>query len=107
MCVGSHIWRLAHEKFITYEFKEKLFDIEGGKQLALSIDDDLARRLAWDWLERLHHLRVDVSDISALFRVMTRVNVIGAVEILADDLGVVSALFGRQLSACATFALDG
>jgi len=38
---------------------------------------------------------------------MTRVNVVGAVEILADDLGVVSALFGRQLSACATFALDG
>ena len=41
---------------MTYKLKKKLFDIEGGKKLALSVDDDLSRGLAWDRLVRLHDL---------------------------------------------------
>ena len=40
----------------TYEFKEELLDVEGGKQLALSVDHDLSRGLAWNRLIWLHDL---------------------------------------------------
>lgn len=40
----------------TYEFEEELLNVERGEQLALSVDDDLARRLAWNRLEWLHNL---------------------------------------------------
>ena len=40
----------------TYEFEQKFLDVEGGKQLALSVDYDLSGRLSWDWLVGLHDL---------------------------------------------------
>ena len=50
---------LSHAKQyngLTYEFEEEFFDVQGGKQLTLSVNDDLSGRLAWDRLIRLHNL---------------------------------------------------
>lgn len=40
----------------TYKFEKKLLNVKRGKQLALSINDDLARGLAWNGLEWFHDL---------------------------------------------------
>ena len=49
-------YQLGLKLAVTYEFKKELLDIKRSKQLALTVNDDLAGRLAWDWLERLHNL---------------------------------------------------
>ena len=50
-------YALDTQNDVTYEFKKELFDVEGGKQLTLSVNDDLSGRLAWDGLIRLHNLK--------------------------------------------------
>ena len=62
-------------------------------------------RPAWNASNLGTYLGVDIGDVSALLRVVTLVDVVGPVEIPADDLSVVSALLGLH-HAGIVLALD-
>jgi hypothetical protein len=79
---------------VNSEFKEEFLNVEGGKKLALSVNYDLSRGLAWNWLVWLHDLGVDVGDVCSLLGVMALVDGVSAVEVLANDLAEELTLHG-------------
>lgn len=74
------------ERVGTYKFQKELLDVEGGEELALTVDHDHAGRLAGDGGEGLHDLGVHVGDAFPLLRVVALVHFLVAVEVLAHDL---------------------
>lgn len=73
---------------VDAQLHKQLLDVKGSKQLPLSIDYDLSRRLAWNRKEWFHDFWIWISHTFSLFGVKALIHVGVSEIVLTNDLDI-------------------